>query len=201
MVRKRTKEILSKAGPLSIGYTIPMTSLIVFCAQYLIIAAPLLVAFVFWKASPADRKVLLIRGVTVLLSSIGLAMIGGMLYNDPRPFVVHHTRPLISHVADNGLPSDHTLLAAACGFLILPFSRYAGIAALLVAVILGAARVACQVHTPLDIAGAILMALIANFAAFYTIPKRFLQTRSAARLVLEKELNDEDGGNEEGTKR
>ena len=63
-----------------------MSVLIVICAKYLFVLAPLLTAFVFAVLPPA-RRPLLIRGAIALIIGVALAKIGGALYNEPRPFV------------------------------------------------------------------------------------------------------------------
>ena len=146
-----------------------MTGLIIFCAKYLFVAIPLIVLWVFWTLSPADRRLLLLRGLVVLVIAVALAKSGGALYTEPRPFVVQHTAPLIPHDADNGFPSDHTLLAFACGFLLYPIASRAAGPALLIAATVGAARIAALLHSPLDIVASILMAAVANLIAWKVI--------------------------------
>jgi undecaprenyl-diphosphatase len=146
-----------------------MNTLIILAAKYLVILPPILLAFVFWKASSADRKILILRGLVVLVLSVALAKGGGALFNDVRPFVAHHTTPLIPHAPDTGFPSDHTLLAAACALLTLPFSKRLGIAGLVFALVVGLARIACGLHTLLDIGGSLVFAGFANGAASLTV--------------------------------
>lgn len=149
-----------------------MTALTVICAQYLVVLAPVLVALVWWRLPALERRTLLVRGVIVLVAAVVLAKGGGALFNDPRPFVVQHTTPLIPHVADNGFPSDHTLLAAACAFLLVPFSLPAAVGATLVAIMIGVARVASRLHSPLDIAASLLFAAVANAIAWIAVKGR-----------------------------
>jgi undecaprenyl-diphosphatase len=149
-----------------------MTALIILCAKYLFVVAPLAAVVVFARCSPEIRRVLLLRGLVILVASIVLAKAGGALYNEPRPFVVRQVQPLIPHPADNGFPSDHTLLAAACAFLIVPFSPVAGGLAGIVALIVGASRIACLLHSPLDIAASLLFAAVAGGAAALAIRRR-----------------------------
>ena len=148
-----------------------MNFLVVICAKYLFVLAPLLTAFVF-AVLPSARRPLLIRGALALFFAVGMARSGGAAYNEPRPFVVRHVAPLIPHEPDNGFPSDHTLLCAVCAFLILPFSRPLGMAAGMIALTVGAARIVALIHSPLDIAVSIAFAIIAVCAAS-AIERRF----------------------------
>ena len=141
-----------------------VNALIVIGAKYLFVLAPLLVGFVFAVLPPA-RRPLLFRGAIALVIAVVLAKGGGALYNEPRPFAVRRVAPLTPHEPDNGFPSDHTLLCAVCALLILPFSRPLGIAAGVVALTVGAARVLALLHSPLDILVSLAFAAIAAYAA------------------------------------
>ncbi len=136
-------------------------SLLRVVANYLI-AIPLLAFVICFWLNPGSRRDFLLRGVVVLVSGFLLAKIGGALIDDPRPFVALHRSPLIPHEADNGFPSDHTLLGVSLALLILPVTRWLSLVALVAAILVGCARVACLIHSPLDIVGSIGMAVIAN---------------------------------------
>ncbi len=149
-----------------------MTGLIVFCAKYLFVLTPLLALAVFWKCSAANRKTMFVRGLIVLMVGVVLAKAGGALYFEPRPFVVHHVAPLIPHDANNGFPSDHTLLTFGVGFLLFPFSRRVAAIAVLVAATVGLARILCLLHSPLDIGASILMAAVGNLIAWQAVRRK-----------------------------
>ena len=99
-----------------------------------------------------------------------VAKISSVFVNDPRPFVVEHTKPLISHVADNGFPSDHVLLAMAITVVIFTFHKKLGIALFVITILIGAARVAAGVHHPLDIFGSMVIAIFVTATANYLLP-------------------------------
>ena len=88
---------------------------------------------------------LLLGGILALL----LSTIASHVYYDTRPFVVEHTVPIIPHAADNGFPSDHTLLTSFIGFTIYLHSRAVGGVLLLIALLVGIARVAARIHHPI----------------------------------------------------
>ncbi len=149
-----------------------MTPVIIFCAKFLFLAASLLVAVVFVRVAPKQRRILLVRALVVLVLSVALAKGGGALYKDPRPFVIRHVTPIIPHEPDNGFPSDHALLIFACAFLLLPFSLRAGLVTTLIAVVVGVARVACLLHTPADIVASGVFAAVANVVAWRLVGLR-----------------------------
>ena len=88
-----------------------LNKLYIFGANYPLALVPLIALFVYWRSSREQRRQFLLRGIIVLIIGIALAKIGGMIYNEPRPFIVEHIRPLIPHANDSGFPSDHTLTA------------------------------------------------------------------------------------------
>lgn len=157
-----------------------MTQLVIFCAQDLFLLVLLVGAGVFWKVSASNRRTLFLRGLVVLVLGVILAQGGGALWQDPRPFVVHHTRPLIAHAPDNGFPSDHALLTFGCAFLLLPFSRRAAGIAGVLALLVGIARVASGLHWPVDIIASVVFAAVANAIAFALVRPRLLPTQKEA---------------------
>jgi undecaprenyl-diphosphatase len=99
-----------------------LDSFMVFCANYLIFLWPLLLIFVWgipltWrKTTTSSERVyqLGIRRAAVLwtpvacLLAYGLNLLIEQVIFEPRPFVNHKIHLLITHVADDAFPSDHT---------------------------------------------------------------------------------------------
>ena len=125
----------------------------------------------FFHLNPTEKKVFILRGGVILFLSILMAKGGGALFHEDRPFVTVNKLPLIAHAADNGFPSDHTLLSAACAFLIAPFAIYFSLAAFVAALFVGLARVGCMLHSPLDITASIVFAGIAHIVSLLIFPK------------------------------
>lgn len=142
-----------------------MNFIIVILAKYLLYIIILLALFFFLKTG---KKLNFIK-----LSIIGLplsyiiAKILNKFIYDPRPFVVEHTKPLIEHAADNGFPSDHTLLAATVAFVIFVINKKIGLKLIVLAFILGYSRILAKVHSPIDILGSFVIAAFAVFLAQY----------------------------------
>lgn len=140
-----------------------MDNLIIFGAKYLIILPVLIFAW-FWFKQSKPLKLQLGWAFVAAGLLAGLAdKIGSKLYYDPRPFVTHHLTPLVSHAADNGFPSEHTLLAATLATLIYFYDKKIGTATAVLAILIGASRVAAHVHSPIDIIGSLLMAALAGW--------------------------------------
>jgi undecaprenyl-diphosphatase len=141
-------------------------SFTIFCAQYLIaVSAVCALAVVVFRLRGASRRRIVSYVVMVVLIfgiSFVIARIATAVYHDPRPFVVDHTKPYISHPADNGFPSDHALLAAAIVaavslvdvWLALPFVVLAGF--------VDWGRVASRLHHVTDVvASTVIVAVVA----------------------------------------
>jgi undecaprenyl-diphosphatase len=148
-----------------------MDALVIFGAKYLI-AVPVLVllAYLFFSRGKKLRQLLWLS-VLSLPAAYALGHLAGLLYSNPRPFVVGHFKPLIEHAANNGFPSDHTLLAATLAMIALYIDLRAGIFLWIAALLIGVSRVAAGVHHALDIVGAMAFAVIAVAASQYLISR------------------------------
>jgi undecaprenyl-diphosphatase len=148
-----------------------MNTLIIYAAKYLIIL-PVLV--LIWLAMRLDPKKRINLGWTMLMGALIagiLDKIGGMLFYDTRPFVSQHLTPLIKHAADNGFPSEHTLLATTLAVVVGFYNRRLGWLLAAAAVIIGAARIAAHVHSPVDIMGSLAMAVAAGWLSKFIVSR------------------------------
>ncbi|MBI3618744.1 phosphatase PAP2 family protein [Candidatus Peregrinibacteria bacterium] len=134
-----------------------MLFLVVFAAKYLYLVVILAAIIVVGKMERHRRKQLLFLGMISLPLTFIVARLAGYLFDDPRPFVLGNFTPLIDHAADNGFPSDHTLLTSAIAFLVLAFEKKMGLWLLLLSAIVGLARIASGVHHIIDSAGAMVI--------------------------------------------
>ena len=107
-----------------------------------------------------------------------LAVLGSYLFDNPRPFISDGVTPLFSSALDNGFPSDHTLLTAFLAFAVLVYSRRLGIALLILAFIVGWARVAGGVHHAVDVLGSFAIAGVAVLAAKSIMDKQLKKDNS-----------------------
>lgn len=121
--------------------------------------------------------------VKLAVLAFPLSFIIGKILNriiiNPRPFVVEGVQPLIAHTADNGFPSDHTLLAATIASVVWVYNKKLGWVLFGVALIIGAVRVWAKVHHPIDIAGSILIAISATGLAFFIMKKKIYTGKNA----------------------
>ncbi len=130
-----------------------------FAANYLYLVQ-LLVALLWFLRQPRVRQVQIVAlGVVFFPLVVLVAEAIGLLYHDPRPFVVGHFTPLIAHSPDNGFPSDHSLLTSAVATLVAYFSLPLGVVLWLLALAVGAARVYAGIHHWIDVLGAYAFSL------------------------------------------
>ncbi len=149
--------------------------LTIFAAKYLVfieaVVALAAVAYVLYRQPrPEMLRWLIAAGIASVMAEI-FTQIGGAIYSDPRPFAVGHFHPLIPHVADNGFPSDHALLAA---FLVVcvilaRFWAAVGIVAAL-GVLVDWARVGAGIHHPLDVIGSAVFVAVGAIIAVALTP-------------------------------
>ena len=107
-----------------------------------------------------DYSYVAMAGLTALL--IGKLM--SLLYQPAvaRPFLELGQAPGAEYIDNPGFPSDHALLATAivvAVYALTPYRKTAYVMAGLV-VIMGVGRVLALVHTPLDVVGGIVAALL-----------------------------------------
>lgn len=139
--------------------------LIIFGAKYLYLAVIIIAVFYFFRQTREKQKEIAIFGAIVLPLSYILAKVAGLFYYDPRPFVQSGIAPLVPHIADNGFPSDHTLICAAIASTIFVFNKKIGILLGIIAILVGTARVLAGVHHSIDIIGSIIVSVFIAFVA------------------------------------
>ena len=160
-----------------LAYGGAVDSVIVFVAKYFLYLSVAIVGIHWLIASKRDKIDLMAHYLVGGLIALVLAKIGAHFFYDTRPFVSQHIKPLMPHAADNGFPSDHALLSSFLGFTMLAYSRRLGYGLLALAVLIGAARVAAHIHSPIDIVGSFVFAALATLLARFIVG-RFLPERS-----------------------
>lgn len=149
-----------------------MDSLIVFAAQYLVFAIPLIAMWLWWRQPTDKRKIrLALTGSIAGLLALVLFWLAGQLYDNPRPFVERGIEPLISHDGGNGFPSQHTTFAMTLTAVIYFFSRRWAAAALAITLTVGTARVLADVHHGIDIAGGLVVGALAGVLAYWLLDR------------------------------
>ncbi|MBV9469545.1 MAG: phosphatase PAP2 family protein [Abitibacteriaceae bacterium] len=159
-----------------------MNTLIIFGAKYLFAIILLGAAALAWRI-PREQRTLYfcLAALAGVLATI-LTKSAGALYFDPRPFT-HGVVPLIPHAADNGFPSDHTVLSVTTALLCYGVNKKVGAGLLGLAVLVGTSRVLVGINSPLDVvAGAVIgtVAVAATLTARHPL-ENYLNLHSPTR--------------------
>ena len=152
-----------------------MNTLIILGAKYLF-AVVVLGAAVVGLVLPKERRLLFVaQAVLTTVIALALTKLAGALYFDPRPFT-HGVTALIAHEADNGFPSDHTVLSVAAATIALQANRKLGMYLLALALVVGFCRFAAGLHSPLDVVTGALIGAVSAWLG-YILAKLLLDTR------------------------
>ncbi|HET9850024.1 MAG TPA: phosphatase PAP2 family protein [Candidatus Saccharimonadales bacterium] len=140
-----------------------MDSLVTAVAKYLIIVPVIVALYFIWALKGDQRKKYIILLIVGGLISLIIAKLAGHIYVNPRPAFKDGASPLFHADGYNGFPSDHTLLASLLGFVIVRFSRRWGWFVLVIAALIGWARVAGHVHHFVDILASFVITAVVVF--------------------------------------
>lgn len=130
--------------------------IVIFSVQYLYLFIACIALGYFLIA----RKSVKLHEVAIIsLMAFGLALVIDKILNQiidsPRPFVIEKVSPLVSHVADNGFPSEHALLVFLIAGTVFLLNKKMGIALSILALGVGVGSVLARVHHPIDVLGSV----------------------------------------------
>jgi undecaprenyl-diphosphatase len=146
-------------------------TVIVLVGKYLIFLVALMAVVFTLHSERATRNNIVKLAVVAIPMALIIGWVAGRLYYHPRPFVVEDVRPLIPHEADNGFPSDHTLLAMTASAVMFVYRRRVGFVMGIMALLIGAARVVANIHYPVDVAAGASIALASTGIAWIAVRK------------------------------
>lgn len=162
------------------GQSAWLDAVMVFCAVWLIFllfaVAGVLVLRAAWRQQWWHVGFFL---ATLAVAFILLQFVS-MLYDNNRPFVDYDLTQLVAHEAGRSFASNHTAAAFATAIGTMLFLSWRiGVPLVFVATLIGFARVFAGIHYPVDIAGGILVAIIAGVAVWGV--KQLLERRQATK--------------------
>ncbi|MBU6207523.1 MAG: undecaprenyl-diphosphatase, partial [Alphaproteobacteria bacterium] len=132
-----------------------------FIADDFILLIPALFVTLWLWGDDAKRNHTL-KAVSVVALSLGVNQLIGLVWQHPRPSMIGLGHTWIAHAADSSFPSDHmTVFAGIAVTLLLDGMAGLGLTTLVLGLGVAWARVFLGVHFPLDMVGAIIVALIA----------------------------------------
>jgi undecaprenyl-diphosphatase len=124
-----------------------------------------------WR-SVNGRRGVVAAGFSALLA-LGVAHVVADLWARPRPYLTHPDAHLfIAPSQDTSFPSDHATAAFAIAVALLLRHRNAGLVALLLAVLLGIARVVVGTHYPSDVAAGAVIGAAAALILWHPAARR-----------------------------
>lgn len=147
-------------------------------AKYLFLVIVGIAVIYILKQPRVERKRIVVFAAVSLPLTYIVSKIGGLLYVDPRPFVVGHFVPLIPHEPDNGFPSNHELLCASVAALIYPSNKSLSITLWGLTLLVGVARVRTGIHHPVDIIGSSMMATVVAGLVYRVVKARGIGSRN-----------------------
>lgn len=151
------------------------------------VLAPVLLGWL-WVRRPDQRRAGLIA-VTIGAVMGQVANLGlGMLWFDPRPFMVGIGHSFLAHAADNGFPSDHSTLmfALGTGLMLTGAARTLGAVVCLLGFGVAWARVYLGVHFPVDVLVGIPVGLAAGSLAWSLEPVVRRRALAPAQALYDK---------------
>jgi len=128
---------------------------------------------VLWIVDGKIKKEIVIHAVFTALIAWILTELIKLIVPSVRPFHVNGNKPLTLTIPeDNAFPSTHTAAAFAMSITIFKHDKKVGILYLVMAALVGIARIMAQVHYPTDI---IVGALIGTFISYISEKKHLFK--------------------------
>lgn len=144
---------------------------VVLSAKYLYLLIILIaVGWVYFREKDKIINIAKLVATSFPIAYIVAKIIGHFYYN-ARPFVVENVKPLIDHAANNGFPSDHTLLSTTISAVVFVYNRKLGILLVVLSLATGYARVAARIHHQIDILAAATIAICAVYLSVKILKK------------------------------
>ena len=163
-----------QSGPLQLWLT-------TFVAEWLIYGLPLLLVLLWVTGKRPARQAAVTATLSVLLA-LALGQLIGLLWPHPRPFMVGLGQTLLAHQPETSFPSDHATVFFTLGLSLL-WSGWRKLAAwvLLIGTLVAWSRVYLGVPFPLDMLGALLLAIPSSL-----ITPRLLQYGQLGEKLLDR---------------
>ena len=131
-----------------------------FAAEWLIMLVPLGLT-ALWISGKGPRREAAVRAFVAAGVALSINAVIGLLWFNPRPFVVGVGHTFLEHAPDSSFPSDHGTImftvSLVLAFSQAPAARQFGLVLLPLSLVVAWSRVFLGVHYPMDMAGALLV--------------------------------------------
>jgi undecaprenyl-diphosphatase len=136
--------------------------LALFCAEWLILLVPIGLLGL-WMSGAEGQRAVAVKALAASGCALGINAVIGLLCYHARPFVAGVGHSFLKHAPDSSFPSDHGTImftvALALAFSSVPAAKRFGRSMLPLAFVVAWARVFLGVHWPMDMLGALAVAL------------------------------------------
>ena len=170
--------------------------LALFAAGWLILLVPIGLAGLWMSGDGAQREAA-VKALLATCTALGLNALIGLLWYHPRPFVAGIGRSFMHHAPDSSFPSDHGTIMFTVALVLaassVPAAKRFGRSLLPLAFVVAWSRVFLGVHWPMDMLGALAMAvgvtllfqmpLLDRLSSTLTVPLSSLYRRLLARPI------------------
>lgn len=132
-------------------------------ADWLVIVIVLVGGIGFLLLTKKNRFESIAWGVITGLVALWFAKIASLFYQGERPFELLGLAPKAAFLNNPGFPSDHALLVFTVTFVVWASTKNVGLslALLIMSVLVSVGRVVALVHSPIDVVGSLVCALLA----------------------------------------
>ncbi len=133
----------------------------VLTAKYMPVLLILILGALWFTMQKKYQLGALLAALSAVLA-LGIGQIIGFIFHRLRPYYVHPTHLLIARTQDTSFPSDHATLAFAIAALIWQIDRKISIVLLVLAALLGFARIYVGTHYPTDVIGGAILGIVVS---------------------------------------
>jgi undecaprenyl-diphosphatase len=136
--------------------------LALFCAEWLILLVPVGLLGLWMRGDGAHREAA-VKALAATAVALGINAVIGLLWYHARPFVAGVGHNFMHHAADSSFPSDHGTIMFTVALVLavssVPAAKRFGRSLLPLSFVVAWSRVFLGVHWPMDMLGALAVAL------------------------------------------
>ena len=149
------------------GYNVWLDRFMIFAADKMGYLLILFVFILFWKRSYSKKAIFISLGSAVVARFIFVGIFRYFLYS-PRPFLIlDKVNQLMNHEFESSFPSGHASFYFALAMGVYLYNKKAGLVCLILAGLMGFARIFVSVHWPLDILGGAVLGIATAMLVSY----------------------------------